>query len=195
MHDHVNAEYVWVEPSRYAAGFWMMRTLVTNAMYRAAIDAGACTRAAGALSARLDDPAYADHPVVNVSRADALTYAAWVAGRLPTSAEWTGASRGNTSRSYPWGNRMPDELRANFGRHIDDTTPVGRYPAGAAQSGALDLAGNVCEWVVAPLYTVRGGSFRSSASDLRCMEASVSHEDLRSILVGFRVVRSAGTAP
>jgi formylglycine-generating enzyme required for sulfatase activity len=194
MRDRINAEYVWVETSRYAAGCWMMRTLVTNAMYRAAIDAGACTRPIGALGDRLDAPGYVDHPVVNVSRADALAYAAWVAGRLPTSAEWTSASSGNTSRTYPWGNRAPDALRANFGRQAGDTTPVGRYPAGAARCGALDLAGNACEWVMAPLYTVRGGSFRSDAGDLRCMDASTSHEDLRSILVGFRVVRSADTA-
>jgi formylglycine-generating enzyme required for sulfatase activity len=193
MRDRVNAEYVWVETSRYAAGFWMMRTLVTNVMYRAAIDAGACTRPIGALGDRLDHPEYADHPAVNISRADALAYAAWVAGRLPTGAEWTSASRGDTSRMYPWGNRTPDALRANFGHQVGDTTPVGRYPAGAARCGALDLAGNACEWVMAPLYVVRGGSFRSDANDLRCMDASTSHEDLRSVLVGFRIVRSAGT--
>jgi len=30
---------------------------------------------------------------------------------------------------------------------VGDTTPVGSYPSGASPYGALDMAGNVSEWV------------------------------------------------
>jgi formylglycine-generating enzyme required for sulfatase activity len=36
---------------------------------------------------------------------------------------------------------------ANFNSNIGDTTKVGSYPSGASPYGALDMAGNVWEWV------------------------------------------------
>jgi serine/threonine-protein kinase len=41
----------------------------------------------------------------------------------------------------------PDPSRLNFDHLVDDTTEVGKYPAGASPYGAFDLAGNVWEWV------------------------------------------------
>jgi formylglycine-generating enzyme required for sulfatase activity len=35
----------------------------------------------------------------------------------------------------------------NFDKNIGDTTPVGSHPEGASWCGALDMAGNVYEWV------------------------------------------------
>ncbi|NLI41376.1 MAG: formylglycine-generating enzyme family protein [Caldisericales bacterium] len=48
---------------------------------------------------------------------------------------------------YPWGDTI-DETRANYDSNIGDTTTVGSYPAGASPYGALDMAGNVWEWVL-----------------------------------------------
>ena len=48
---------------------------------------------------------------------------------------------------YPWGNQPPDESLANFNDIHDDVLPVGSFPAGASPYGALDMAGNVYEWV------------------------------------------------
>jgi serine/threonine-protein kinase len=86
-----------------------------------------------------------DHPVVWVSHADALAYAAWVGLRLPTEAEWEKAGRGDDGRRYPWGKATPDRSRANFGRR-QGTMSVDRHPEGASPHGVEDMAGNVWEW-------------------------------------------------
>jgi formylglycine-generating enzyme required for sulfatase activity len=103
-------------------------------------------------------------PVVGVSWYEAMAYCAWltevgqqagwlpqgVSIRLPTSLEWERAARGTDRRRYPWGDDEPTEEHANYGKNIGRTTPVGAYPLGAAGCGAMDLAGQVMEWLATP---------------------------------------------
>jgi serine/threonine-protein kinase len=169
--DHTGAEYVRVPAGAGLAGFWMLRTPVTNAMWRAAVQAGAVRPPSNTRA--YDDAAKAQHPVVYVTRAMARTYATWVGGRLPRDVEWTRAAQGDDGRTYPWGNQPPDATRANYDLNVGDTTPVGSCPAGASPYGLLDMAGNVWEWVEPDgggnrPFIVRGGAFNDDAGIVVC---------------------------
>jgi formylglycine-generating enzyme required for sulfatase activity len=125
--------------------YWIDRTEVTNAMYVRCAEGGQCT--APMHSAPYKMPEYANHPVFGVTWFQAEEYCRWAGRRLPTEAEWEKAARGTDGRRYPWGNAAPDPNLLNFAKQVDDTTEVGSYLAGASPYGALDMAGNVWEWV------------------------------------------------
>ena len=136
--------------------FWMDETEVTNAQYRYCVEAGACDPPR--VSTAYDDPERADHPVVYVTWAYAVTYCSWLADEtglevhLPTEAQWEMAASwdpsSGTKYRYPWGDETPDPAWLNFnGSGLNRTTPAGSYPQGASPYGILDLAGNVWEWV------------------------------------------------
>jgi hypothetical protein len=185
------------------AAFRIGRTEVTNAQYAQCVAAGACTVPETDYGCNYSNAAYAEHPVVCVTREQAHEYAAWAGGRLPTDTEWTRACQGDDGRTYPWGEAAPDATLANFydpaqdGDTSDsdygDTKPVGSYPAGASPYGALDMAGNVWEWVEADdggdRRIVRGGAVFFSADNVVCGARLVGVSDTRDLFdVGFRVV-------
>jgi serine/threonine-protein kinase len=194
--DRTGAEYIAVPAGNGVAAFRIGRTEVTNAQYAQCVAAGACTVPEGILKTdcNYSNAAYANDPVVCVTRAQAREYAAWAGGRLPTEAQWTRACQGDDGRTYPWGEAAPDERLANFyyeGRQDVDTTAVGSYPAGASPYGALDMAGNVYEYVEVDddgHYIVRGGAFSSDADYVVCGARNESDYVFVNYIVGFRVV-------
>jgi len=95
-----------------------------------------------------------DHPINCVTWLQAKHFCEWSghpggARRLPREAEREYAARGTDDRRYPWGDAAPDDTRLWWsGRTTrDGTASVGGHPTGASPFGALDMAGNVWEWV------------------------------------------------
>jgi formylglycine-generating enzyme required for sulfatase activity len=131
----------------YLDDYWIDSTEVSNTMYARCVGDGVCDLPAKvkSLDSFLTQTELLDHPVVYVTWFDALVYCRWAGRRLPTEAEWEKAARGVDGRVYPWGFWEPN--LTNYGNLIGSTVPVNRFPFGSSPYGALNMAGNVREWV------------------------------------------------
>lgn len=125
---------------------------------------------------------YENHPVVLVTYYGACAFAEYYGLRLPDEDEWEKAARGNTGRTYSWGDSL-HPARGNYyldaGSSSDPfepgTTPAGFYNGqihGGFQTvdspspfGAYDMTGNAFEWTDSystfPEFDriIRGGSW------------------------------------
>lgn len=84
-----------------------------------------------------------DRPIVMVSHADALAFAAWAGKALPSEAQWEAAARTTDGRRHPWGDDPPKYARDRPLRQVD---AVMSFPEDRSPYEAFDLAGNVLEW-------------------------------------------------
>ena len=129
--------------------FWVDKTEVTVDAYEACVDDGGCDAAStdpGTCNA--GKPGKNTHPVNCVTWNKANDYCLWAGKRLCSEAEWEKAARGTDGATYPWGNEEPTcDLAQMSGCPEGYTLPVGSLPAGASPYGALDMSGNVWEWV------------------------------------------------
>ena len=149
----------------YLDAYWIDQIEITNAMYAKCVEAGSCNEPSSLIF--YENPAFASHPVEYVSWKDAVNYCTWTGRRLPTEAEWEKAATWdpytNQQRVFPWGNDY-DCRKGNFDdeTELDDSlmqsgdlscdgfvrsAPVGTFGEGASVYGALDMGGNVWEWV------------------------------------------------
>lgn len=162
----------------------------------------------------MDDPQFGgrEHPIVGVSFHDAMAYAKWVGGDLPTEAQWEYAAKGGEKFPlFPWGEQPPSAERANIDGVSTITSPVDSCLMGKNPFGLFDLCGNVWEWCkdswnpgfygtlkrgdVDPFCdkpegnrVLRGGAFDSFAMQGRCANRFSAPPEQKSRSIGFRVV-------
>ncbi|MFT3700271.1 MAG: SUMF1/EgtB/PvdO family nonheme iron enzyme [Kofleriaceae bacterium] len=142
-----------------------------------------------------------DHPVVLVTATEADAYCKWrgeLAGevrRLPTSAEYEKAARGDNGLAYPWGNTYEADKLNSAVKGPGDTVPVGQYPQGASMYGVLDMAGNVFEWTATPYEggkrMVKGSAYEDFAGVGRGAGRHGRALAARHVIVGFRCAADA----
>jgi formylglycine-generating enzyme required for sulfatase activity len=206
--------------------FWIDQTEVTNAMYASflnemgnQVEGGATWLDHRALQVLIQEgvegwkpvAGYANHPVAEVTWYGARAYCEWAGRRLPTEAEWEKAARGKTGQLFPWGNQQPTCELANldWACYLRVPTEVGSYPAGISPYGALDMAGNVWEWVAdwysddyyatSSAYSpqgpesggskvIRGGSWHPHQYDVRAANRAKNQPTSSGRDVGFRCV-------
>jgi eukaryotic-like serine/threonine-protein kinase len=134
----------------YLDDFYIDRYEVTNVMYKACVDTGACQPPDQTTSSTRDsyygNTEYDNFPVIFVGWEDANAYCQWRGMKLPSEAQWEKAARGPDGRTYPWGENI-DDTYANYNDSAGDTTEVGSYEKGKSPYGLYDMAGNAWEWV------------------------------------------------
>jgi serine/threonine-protein kinase len=193
------------------SAFWIDKYEVSNDQYAKCVDSGECTRPENlrnnSKASYYGNPTYDNYPVIHVTWMQADAYCQWAGGRLPTEAEWEKAARGSDSRTYPWGEESLTCNLANYSGCVGDTRPVTDYERGASPFGALNMAGNVSEWVI-DLYgsysygtakdptgpivgsarVLRGGSWSSRPQYIRAASRIGENPNNSENNVGFRCV-------
>ena len=135
------------------------------------------------------------HPVTEVTYFDAEEYCDAAGKRLPTGAEWEKAARGTDGREYPWGDEFDTSKVNTIESGSNSTSPVGAFPAGASPSGAMDMSGNVWEWVdewasdEKKYKTLRGGSFFDKKHLSKTYSVLKSIPDDSHTYIGFRCAK------
>ncbi len=131
--------------------FWIDKTEVTLQMYSLCVEAGVCkgptNKSSNTHSSYYGNGEFDNYPVIYVDWNMAKSYCQWASRRLPTEAEWEKAARGTNANINTWGNDESNNNLLNDDNAVGDTTEVGKYPNGASPYGALDMEGNVWEWV------------------------------------------------
>ncbi|HEX3053052.1 MAG TPA: SUMF1/EgtB/PvdO family nonheme iron enzyme [Aggregatilineaceae bacterium] len=117
--------------------FWIDQTEVTNKQF--AVFNGQ--------AAKISYFSGDDYPREQITWFEAHDFCESRKARLPTEAEWEYATRGPDGLFFPWGNEFDPSKVIGYRTFPDGTASVGSLPAGTSWVGALDMSGNVSEWV------------------------------------------------
>ncbi|MBZ0305494.1 MAG: SUMF1/EgtB/PvdO family nonheme iron enzyme [Anaerolineae bacterium] len=167
---------------------------------------------------------YVSYPRDTVSWYQAVAFTRWLAARtpqdelpegtgsswgirLPTEWEWQWAAQGGKQTyEYPWGiwDTFPRANTSEAG--LSRTTAVGMYASDRAACGALDMAGNLCEWCLNEHDNIRftaststnervrrGGSFASNRLNSTCTYRGKDMPFFEQDYYGFRIVYAPAT--
>ena len=136
-------------------------------------------------------------PVVGVSWNDAVAFAEWAGGRLPTEAEWEYACRAGTTTATYVGNLTSehddpilDSIAWYAGNSGEQLHVVGQKAPNAW--GLHDMLGNVWEWCsdeAGSNRVLRGGSWLNQAWFVRAACRTWLTPGIRYDSLGLRLVR------
>ena len=146
-------------------------------------------------------------PAMGVDWVNADKHCRAIGKRLPTEAEWELAAKGSSKKSAYWNNKSKDSFANLVGEKdgFPSVAPVGSFPLGAGPFGALDMIGNVWEWVDTPhsplpknlkpkkkgtYRIVKGGSWTSPLGFATIDYRNVVAGDIKNPTFGFRCVKS-----
>jgi formylglycine-generating enzyme required for sulfatase activity len=201
----------------YLDAYEIDTTEVTVSAYGECVSGGGCTNPSTFSGyCNWEKSGKESHPVNCVDWYQSDKYCKWAGKRLCTEAEWEKAARGTDGRKFPWGNEPASCEYAVMddgwdGCGTDSTMAVGSKPKGASPYGAMDMAGNVWEWVNdwydSDYYSIspasnpkgpesgstrvrRGGSFYGYGFYLRVSLRFNFVPSAGYVLLGFRCCRS-----
>jgi formylglycine-generating enzyme required for sulfatase activity len=195
-------------------GFWMGQTEVTQGQYKSVMNAQPWSRKRYVQESANNPAVYVswDDAVEfcrKLSQQEGKTY------RLPPEAEWEYACRAGTTTRFSFGDS--DSSLGDYAWFTGNAYRVDqKYGHSVGQKnpnpwGLYDIHGNVWEWCsdyydreyysnspsVDPngpssggFRCLRGGSWGLTEDGLRCSYRNFSHPGVRTVSVGFRVVRS-----
>ena len=152
-----------------------------------------------------------EHPVVQVSYRDALAYADWVGGRLPSEAVWEHAARGGLGDvKFPWGDQSPNDTdftpcniwQGSF-PHVNSardgyahTAPAKAFAPNAY--GLYQMVGNVWEWT-SDTYRVKSlkSQVKKRLEQMKGFQLSKGGSYLchKSYCFRYRIAGRSGTSP
>ena len=152
-----------------------------------------------------------EHPVVHVTWNDAMAFAKWAGGRLPTELEWEHAARGGLADSkYHWGDDDPNDTdyfpcniwQGEFPHtntikdNHERTAPAKSFEPNSY--GLYHVLGNVWEWT-ADHYTIKSlkKSVKERLSQMQGYKLSKGGSFLchASYCYRYRIAARSGTSP
>ena len=188
-------------------------TEVTLLRYSECVDAGGCSEPDSSLGGCLWGAGADDQPVNCATWHQADEYCVWAGKRLCTAAEWEKAARGTDGRIYPWGDLQASCALAIMKEGVISgcgalgPTTVASILEAVSPYGALDMAGNISEWVsdnyssayylaspskdpkgppFATSKSFRGGDYEKDAKGVRCSARDFLQPTSFQPNVGFR---------
>lgn len=139
-------------------------------------------------------PGYENRPITAIEWHFANLYCQWAGKRLPSSAEWEKAARGEAGWHFPWGNNWRADWASDGSRADLDIfpLPIGSHTNDISPYGVIDMLGNATEWVADPISPNEGEVQLAKSHTRRGTTAIDQKEGLTvqhqtwSVTVGFR---------